>query len=82
MTPMIVVEVIPLGFVMILFLAVLAVGAFVADYIFPRIPFINRWLCSLPEHEDEKLYEQYLAECRARRRARQRRMAARKGRRQ
>ena len=61
---------------------VLGVGAFIADVIFPHIPFLNRWLDSLPDYEDdEELYEQYLAECRARHRARQRKLEVRKGRR-
>ncbi len=64
------------------FLVVLGVGAFIADVIFPRIPFLNRWLDSLPDYEDDdEVYEQYLAERRARRIARQRKLAARKGRR-
>lgn len=64
------------------FMIVLGIGAFIADVIFPRIPFLNRWLDSLPDYEDDdEVYEQYLAECRARRIARQRKLAARKGRR-
>lgn len=64
------------------FMIVLGIGAFIADVIFPRIPFLNRWLDSLPDYEDDdEAYEQYRAECRARRIARQRKLAARKGRR-
>ena len=64
------------------FMIVLGIGAFIADVIFPRIQFLNRWLDSLPDYEDDdEVYEQYLAECRARRIARQRKLAARKGRR-
>lgn len=64
------------------FMIVLGIGAFIADVIFPRIPFLNRWLDSLPDYEDDdEVYEQYLAERRARHIARQRKLAARKGRR-
>lgn len=33
---------------------VLLVGCLVADYIFPHIPFIERFLESLPEWDDEE----------------------------
>lgn len=33
--------------------AVLLVGCLVADYIFPHIPFINRYLDSLPDWDEE-----------------------------
>ena len=32
---------------------VLCVGCLVADYIFPHIPFINRYLDSLPDWDEE-----------------------------
>lgn len=32
---------------------VLAIGGFVADYILPHIPFIERWLDNLPDWDDE-----------------------------
>lgn len=35
-------------------LAVLGVGGLVADYVFPRIPFIQRYLDSLPDWDDEE----------------------------
>lgn len=34
--------------------AVFLVGCLVADYIFPHIPFIERFLESLPEWDDEE----------------------------
>ena len=33
--------------------AVFLVGCLVADYIFPHIPFINRYLDSLPDWDEE-----------------------------
>lgn len=33
---------------------VLAVGCLIADYVFPHIPFIERYLESLPPWEDEE----------------------------
>ena len=35
------------------FLVVLGVGGLVADYVFPHIPFIQRYLDSLPDWDDE-----------------------------
>ena len=35
------------------FLLILGVGGLIADYIFPHIPFIERFLDSLPYWEDE-----------------------------
>lgn len=35
------------------FLGVLGIGALIADYVFPHIPFIERFLDSLPDWEDE-----------------------------
>lgn len=35
------------------FLAVLGIGGLIADYVFPHIPFIQRFLDSLPDWEDE-----------------------------
>lgn len=35
------------------FMLLLGIGGFIADYIIPRIPFLNRWLESLPEFEEE-----------------------------
>lgn len=36
------------------FLVVLGVGSLVADYVFPHIPFIQRYLDSLPDWDDEE----------------------------
>ena len=36
------------------FLAVLGVGGLVADYVFPHILFIQRYLDSLPDWDDEE----------------------------
>lgn len=36
------------------FLLVLVVGGLIADYVFPYIPFIQRFLDSLPDWEDEE----------------------------
>lgn len=35
------------------FLLILGVGGFIADYIFPHIPFIRRYLETLPQWDDE-----------------------------
>lgn len=40
------------------FLAVLGVGGLIADYVFPHIPFIQRFLDTLPDwDEDEDEFE-------------------------
>lgn len=40
------------------FLAVLGVGGLIADYVFPHIPFIQRFLDTLPDwDEDEDGFE-------------------------
>ena len=56
------------------FLLVLGVGCLIADFVFPHIPFLQKWLESLPEYEDDveiaRLYEEERRERRARRRAR------------
>lgn len=36
------------------FNGVLVVGCIVSDYILPRIPFIQRFLDSLPDYDDEE----------------------------
>lgn len=36
------------------YMGVLLIGCIIADYVFPRIPFIERWLKSLPAWEDEE----------------------------
>ena len=61
------------------FMIVLGIGALIADYVFPHIPFIQRYLDSLPDYEDdEELERQYREEQRQRRLARQRRRASRR----
>lgn len=62
------------------FLGILGIGGLIADYIFPHIPFIQNYIDSLPDYEDdEEVYQQFLEEQRARRRARRRKLAVRKG---
>ena len=61
------------------FLVVLGIGALIADYVFPHIPFIQRYLDRLPDYEDdEEVERQYKEELRQRRLARQRRRASRR----
>lgn len=56
------------------FMVALGIGALIADYVFPHIPFIQRYLDSLPDYEDdEELYQQELARIRRRRNARRNR---------
>lgn len=56
------------------FLMVLGICALIADYVFPHIPFIQRYLDSLPDYEDdEEQYQQELARIRRRRNARKNR---------
>ena len=60
------------------FMAVLGIGALIADYVFPHIPFIQRYLDSLPDYEDdEELYQQELARIRRKRNALRNRRNAR-----
>ncbi len=40
--------------ILAVFLMALGVGGLVADYVFPRIPFIQRYIDSLPEWDDEE----------------------------
>lgn len=35
------------------FLLILAAGGFIADYVFPHIPFIERFIDSLPNWDNE-----------------------------
>ena len=61
------------------FLVVLGIGALIADYVFPHIPFIQRYLDRLHYYEDdEEVERQYREEQRQRRLARQRRRASRR----
>lgn len=60
-------------------MGVLGIGGLIADYVFPRIGPLNRWLDSLPGYEDDdEVYEQYLADLRARLVDRRRKLGARK----
>lgn len=36
------------------FLGILGIGGLIADYIFPHIPFIRRYLDSLPDYEEDE----------------------------
>ncbi|MCQ4992051.1 hypothetical protein NE539_01895 [Flavonifractor plautii] len=60
--------------ILCVFLLILGAGCLIADFVFPRIPFLQKWLESLPEYEDDmeiaRLYEKERRERRARRRAR------------
>lgn len=57
--------------VLVVFLTVIGVGALIADYVLPHIPFIQRYLDSLPDYEDdEELYQQEMARFRRRRNGR------------
>ena len=60
--------------ILCVFLLVLGVGCMIADFVFPHIPFLQKWLESLPEYEDDaeiaRLYEEERRKRRARRRAR------------
>lgn len=61
------------------FMVVLGIGALIADYVFPHIPFIQRYLDRLPDYEDnEEVERQYREELRQRRLVRQRRRASRR----
>ena len=35
-------------------LLILGIGGMIADYVFPHIPFIERFIDSLPEWDDEE----------------------------
>lgn len=60
------------------FMVVLGIGALIADYVFPRIPSIQRYLDSLPDYEDdEELYQQEMARVRRKRIAHRNRRNAR-----
>ena len=60
------------------FLVVLGIGALIADYVFPHIPFVQRYLDSLPEYDDdEELYQQEMARIRRKRIAHRNRRNAR-----
>lgn len=64
--------------VLVGFVMLLGIGALIADYVFPHIPFIQRFLDSLPDYEDdEELHQQEMARIRRRRNARRKRRNAR-----
>lgn len=35
-------------------LLILGIGGLIADYVFPHVPFIERFIDSLPERDDEE----------------------------
>ena len=47
--------------ILCVFLLILGAGCSIADFVFPHIPFLQKWLDSLPEYEDDveiaRLYE-------------------------
>lgn len=56
------------------FLMVLGIGALIADYVFPHIPPIQRYIDSLPDYEDdEELYQEEAVRIRRKRIARRNR---------
>lgn len=79
MTPDLIGEAVVDLMVLAVFLGILGIGALIADYVFPHIPFIQRYLDRLPDYEDDEEAErQYREELRQRRLARQRRRASRR----
>lgn len=79
MTPDLIREAVVDLMVLAVFLGILGIGALIADYVFPHIPFIQRYLDRLPDYEDdEEVERQYREELRQRRLARQRRRASRR----
>lgn len=54
MTPDLISEALVDGLILSAFLVVLGIGAFIADYILPHIPFVQRYLDSLPDWDDEE----------------------------
>lgn len=79
MTPDLIGEAVVDLMVLAVFLGILDIGALIADYVFPHIPFIQRYLDRLPDYEDdEEVERQYREELRQRRLARQRRRASRR----
>lgn len=52
------------------FLLILAVGGVIADYVFPHIPPLQRWLDSLPDYEDDEEEMEWVEAQRRRRTAR------------
>lgn len=64
-------------FLLCVLLLVLGVGCLIADFVFPHIRPLQKWLDSLPEYEDDAEIARMYEEERRRRRAR--RKARRKG---
>lgn len=54
MTPELIDEAVVNLLLLVGFLVVLGVGGLVADYVFLHIPFIQRYLDSLPDWDDEE----------------------------
>ena len=54
MTPDLIGEALVDGLILSGFLVVLGIGAFIADHILPRIPFVQRYIDSLPDWDDEE----------------------------
>lgn len=54
MTPDLIGEALVDGLILSGFLVVLSIGAFIADHILPHIPFVQRYLDSLPDWDDEE----------------------------
>lgn len=80
MTPGFIDETIVCGMIFAGIMSMLGIAGMIANYILLHIPFVQNYLDSLPDYEDdEEVYQQFLAEQQARRRARQRRTATRKG---
>lgn len=62
------------------YLFILGAGCLIADFVFPHIPFIERFLESLPEFEDDVELDRIERErIRRRREARKRARAQRRG---
>lgn len=62
------------------YLLVLGIGCLIADFVFPHIPFIERFLDSLPEFEDDEELDRLERErIRRRRETRTKAKAARRG---
>lgn len=61
------------------YLLILLIGCMVADYVFPHIPFIERFVESLPDFEDDVELDRLERErIRRRRKARRKAKAARR----
>ena len=78
MTPDLIGEAVVDLMVLAVFLGILGIGALIADYVFPHIPFIQRYLDRLPDYEDdEEVERQYREEQRRKRIAHRNRRNAR-----